>query len=104
MEAWLWCGLFSYLWLVARHGTWGERKELWMGLGLIIYLRQLQLLRPTRDNLLAKLDTQEIFLAGETPNGEVYLAGSDYGVYGRLSDVEDGMIYIYSGFCDVGFG
>jgi len=54
--------------------------------------------------LLAKLDTQEIFLAGETPNGEVYLAGSDYGVYGRLSGVEDGMIYIYSGFCDVGFG
>ncbi len=56
------------------------------------------------NDLLEKLDSQEIFWAGETDNGEVYLAGSDYGVYGRLSFVDDEMIVIYSGYCDVGFG
>ena len=56
------------------------------------------------NDLLSKLDTQEIFWAGETDNGEVYLAGSDYGVYGRLSYIDEEIIIIYSGYCDVGFG
>ena len=56
------------------------------------------------NDLLDKLDTQEIFWAGQTENGEVYLAGSEYGVYGRLSYIDNEVIIIYSGLCDVGFG
>ena len=50
------------------------------------------------------LDTQEIFRAGETDKGTVYLVGGDMGVEGRLSTIDDGMLIIYSGFCSIGFG
>ena len=56
------------------------------------------------NDLLDKLDSQEIFWAGKTDDGDVYLAGSEYGVYGRLSYINDQVIIIYSGFCEVGFG
>ncbi|MBD63468.1 MAG: hypothetical protein CMD68_05230 [Gammaproteobacteria bacterium] len=59
---------------------------------------------PMKNSLLAKLDTQEIFKAGETDKGTVYLIGGDMGVEGRLSNIEDGVIVIYSGFCDISFG
>ena len=55
-------------------------------------------------SLLAKLDTQEIFAAGETKKGMVYLMGSEYGVLSRLSSIEEGQINIYGGSCTVGFG
>ena len=55
-------------------------------------------------SLLAKLDTQEIFAAGETEKGMVYLMGSDYGVISRLSSIAEGQINIYGGSCTVGFG
>ena len=47
---------------------------------------------------------QEIFRAGETDKGTVYLVGGDMGVEGRLSTIDDGMLIIYSGFCSIGFG
>ena len=59
---------------------------------------------PMENSLLANLDTQEIFRAGETDKGTVYLVGGDMGVEGRLSTINDGMLIIYSGFCSVGFG
>jgi hypothetical protein len=59
---------------------------------------------PMENSLLANLDSQEIFRAGETDKGTVYLVGGDMGVEGRLSSIEDGLIIIYSGFCTIGFG
>jgi hypothetical protein len=56
------------------------------------------------NSLLAKLDSQEIFKAGSTKKGDVYLQGSDSGILGRLSSIKDGKINIYGGYCDVGFG
>ena len=54
--------------------------------------------------LLAKLDTKQPFLAGETSNGKVYLTGGDTGVEGRTIKVEGENLIIYYGFCTVGFG
>ena len=59
---------------------------------------------PMENSLLANLDTQEIFRAGETDKGTVYLVGGDMGVEGSFSTIDDGMLIIYSGFCSVGFG
>jgi len=59
---------------------------------------------PLENSLLAKLDTEEIFIAGNTDKGDVYLAGSEDGIYGRMTTILNGSIVIYSGYCDVGFG
>ena len=59
---------------------------------------------PLKNSLLANLDTQEIFRAGETDKGTVYLVGGNMGVEGSFSTIDDGMLIIYSGFCSVGFG
>ena len=59
---------------------------------------------PMENSLLTNLDTQEIFRAGETDKGTVYLVGGDMGVEGRLSTIDDGVLIIYSGFCSIGFG
>ena len=56
------------------------------------------------NSLLSNLDAQQIFRAGETEKGTVYLIGGDMGVEGRLSSIEDGLLIVYSGFCNVGFG
>ena len=56
------------------------------------------------NSLLAKLDAQEIFKAGTTAKGDVYLMGSEAGISGRMSVLKNGSIVIYSGYCDVGFG
>tara|TARA_B000000441_G_C21514966_1_gene217134 strand:- start:202 stop:567 length:366 start_codon:yes stop_codon:yes gene_type:complete len=59
---------------------------------------------PLENSLLSELDKGYIFKAGTTPKGDVYLAGSDMGIAGRMSNIKDGSIIIYSGYCDVGFG
>ena len=56
------------------------------------------------NSLLAKLDAQEIFKAGKTEKGDVYLMGSEIGITGRMSVLKNGSILIYAGYCDVGFG
>ena len=56
------------------------------------------------NSLLSSLDAKQIFRAGETEKGIVYIIGGDMGVEGRLSSIEDGLLIIYSGFCSVGFG
>ena len=78
-------------------GAWIGTADIWdiFGDGLSI---------PIENSLLANLDTQEIFRAGETDKGTVYLVGGDMGVEGRLSTIDDGMLIIYSGFCSIGFG
>ena len=59
---------------------------------------------PMQNSLLANLDAQQIFRAGEIDKGTVYLIGGDMGVEGRLTSIEDGLLVVYSGFCNVGFG
>ena len=56
------------------------------------------------NSLLTNLDTQEIFKAGVTDKGTVYLVGGDMGIEGRLSKIEEGLLIVYSGFCNIGFG
>lgn len=56
------------------------------------------------NSLLAKLDTREPFLAGETDLGKVYLNGSDMGIEGRNIKTDGDKIIIYYGLCTVGFG
>ena len=59
---------------------------------------------PMENSLLSNLDSQEIFKAGETDKGTVYLVGGDMGVEGRLSKIEGNILIVYSGFCTKGFG
>ena len=59
---------------------------------------------PMENSLLSNLDSQEIFKAGETDKGTVYLVGGDLGVEGRLSKIEGNILIVYSGFCTIGFG
>ena len=59
---------------------------------------------PMENSLLTNLDTQEIFKAGLTDKGTVYLVGGDMGIEGRLSKIEEGLLIVYSGFCNIGFG
>ena len=56
------------------------------------------------NSLLEKLDSQEIFKAGTTNNGDVFLYGGEMGIEGKLSTIKDGLLNVYSGYCDVGFG
>ena len=42
---------------------------------------------PMENSLLSNLDSQEIFKAGETDKGTVYLVGGDMGVEGRLRKI-----------------
>ena len=59
---------------------------------------------PMENSLLSNLDSQEIFRAGETDKGTVYLVGGDMGVEGRLTNIKGTTLIIYSGFCTIGFG
>ena len=59
---------------------------------------------PMENSLLSNLDSQEIFKAGETDKGTVYLGGGDMGVEGRLSTIEGNILIVYSGFCTIGGG
>lgn len=59
---------------------------------------------PLENSLLGKLDTGEVFLAGMVERGGVFLKGSDMGVEGKLIAVNEGVITIYDGMCDIGFG
>ena len=56
------------------------------------------------NSLLAQLDTQEVFLAGETSLGKVYLSGSEMGITGKNIKVENNLITMYDGMCQVSFG
>ena len=59
---------------------------------------------PLENSLLGKLDTGEIFLAGIVERGKVFLKGGEMGVEGKLIGVNGGVITIYDGMCDIGFG
>ena len=56
------------------------------------------------NSLLAQLDSGQPFLAGKINRGSVYLMGSDVGVQGKLTSVNDDVITVYDALCDVGFG
>ena len=56
------------------------------------------------NSLLVKLDSNQVFLAGETALGKVYLKGSEMGVEGKNIRVTGDQIVIHDGMCDVGFG
>jgi hypothetical protein len=59
---------------------------------------------PLESAVLGKLDSQEIFLAGETKHGKIYLLGGEGGVSGKSIKVEENLITIHDGMCTVGFG
>ena len=59
---------------------------------------------PLENSLLANLDAQVPFYVGDVQRGRVYLMGGDMGVEGKLIDVEEDIITIYDGFCEIGFG
>ena len=54
--------------------------------------------------LLGKLDSHEIFYAGDSKQGKVYLKGGDAGIEGKTSRIENGKIITYDGMCTVSFG
>jgi len=56
------------------------------------------------NSLLAQLDSQNVFLAGETSLGKVYLRGSEMGIEGKNIKIEGEFITMYDGMCDVSFG
>ena len=59
---------------------------------------------PLENSLLGNLDTGKVFLAGQVDRGRVFLKGGDMGVEGKLIGVKGGVITIYDGSCNVGFG
>ena len=59
---------------------------------------------PLENSLLGNLDTGKVFLAGEVDRGSVYLKGGDMGVEGKLIGVNENVITIYEGMCNIGFG
>ena len=59
---------------------------------------------PLKSTLPGKLDAKEIFLAGETKHGKVYLLGGEGGVAGKSIKIEGDKMTIYDGMCTVGFG
>lgn len=88
--------------VVSRDGVWVKTEMDFMKLfelfgdgGLTLNLE---------NSLLAKLDTKEVFLAGETSLGKVYLRGSEMGIEGKNIKVEGNFITMYDGMCDVSFG
>ena len=62
------------------------------------------LVLPLENALLANLDSNKVFKAGETKRGVAYLMGGDMGVTGKLIAVNGDVITIYDGMCDVSFG
>ena len=56
------------------------------------------------NSLLGNLDTQEVFNAGSIDKGDVFLRGGDLGIDGKLTSSSDGIIKVYSGYCDISFG
>ena len=83
-------------------GEWVEEKSDMMSIMEMFGLEGLTL--PLETAVLVKLDSQTIFLAGETKHGKVYLLGSDGGVSGKSIKVEGNLMTIYDGMCTVGFG
>ena len=88
--------------VVSKDGVWVKTEmdfmklfELFGAEGLTIELE---------NSLLAKLDSQEVFLAGETSLGKVYLSGSEMGITGKNIKVENNLITMYDGMCQVSFG
>ena len=88
--------------VVSRDGVWVKTEMDFMKLfelfgdgGLTLNLE---------NSLLTKLDTKEVFLAGETSLGKVYLRGSEMGIEGKNIKVEGNFITMYDGMCDVSFG
>ena len=61
------------------------------------------LVLPLENSLLSKLDTEEIFKAGTTDKGDVYLSGFEYGISARMAKIDNRSLIIYGGSCTVGF-
>ena len=59
---------------------------------------------PLENALLGNLDTGQPFLAGDVEHGKVFPMGGDYGVEGKLMEVNGNEITIYDGMSNIGFG
>ena len=83
-------------------GEWVREDSDMMSIMTMFGLEGLTL--PLETAVLGKLDSKEIFLAGETDHGKVYLLGNENGVTGKSIKVEGNLMTIYQGMCSVGFG
>ena len=83
-------------------GEWVKEDSDMMSIMKMFGMEGLKL--PLKSSLLGKLDAKEIFLAGETEHGKVYLLGGETGVSGKSIKVQGDLMTIYDGMCTVGFG
>tara|TARA_B100000686_G_C16337362_1_gene736140 strand:- start:285 stop:653 length:369 start_codon:yes stop_codon:yes gene_type:complete len=88
--------------VISRDGVWIKSEMDFMKLFELFGEGGLTL--DLENSLLAKLDSQEVFLAGETGLGKVYLRGSEIGIEGKNIKIEGEFITMYDGMCDVSFG
>ena len=51
--------------------------------------------------LVRKLDSTEVFPAGEVEQGKIYLRGTQHGAEGKLISVTGEQIIIYDGVCSI---
>ena len=52
-------------------------------------------------SLAGKLNSTEVFAAGEVEQGKIYLRGSQHGVEGKLIRLKDEQMIIYDGVCSI---
>ena len=88
--------------VVSKDGVWVKTEMDFMKLFELFGQEGLKL--ELENSLLAKLDTEEVFLAGESKLGKVYLSGSAAGISGKNIKVENDLITMYDGMCQISFG
>ncbi len=82
----------------SKSGEWLAQDDNWQKL-LEIFPDGISLTIETP--LIRKLDSKEVFFAGEVEQGNVYLRGTQNGVEGKLIRVKGQEILIYDGICSV---
>ena len=84
--------------MFSKSGEWLAQDDNWQKL-LEIFPDGISLTIETP--LIRKLDSKEVFFAGEVEQGNVYLRGTQNGVEGKLIRVKGQEILIYDGICSV---
>ena len=82
----------------SRSGEWLAQDNNWQKL-LEIFPDGISV--PLEAPLIKKLNSMNVFFAGEVKQGNVYLRGSPNGIEGKLIRVKDEQIFIYDGICSV---
>lgn len=88
--------------IISKDGVWIKKEDNFME--ILKMFGQGGLKIKLQNSLLEKLDSGEVFLAGQTELGKVYLRGSMMGVSGKNIRIEGDLIRIHDGICVVSFG